>query len=484
MSPAEATGAGDFSDLEEGGVIIGLEVHCQLNLLESKLFCSCPLGYQDDPPNSHTCPVCLGLPGALPVINRRAVECAVMTGLALGCEIGEHTQFYRKNYYYPDLPRGFQISQYDYPVATGGMVTVESEGKSRKVRITRVHMEEDPGRLAYPGTIENSRYVMVDYNRSGVPLVEVVTEPDMRSPKEARAFVTKLRNIMEYMGFFDGGQEGALRVDANISLKGGMRSEVKNISSYKGVEKALQFEITRQRNLRRRGVAVIQETRHFDAANNITLSLRIKDVEQDYRYFPEPDLPPMNLDGWAEKLRGDLPELPDAKKERFVSQYGITEEHARSLTSDLAEANYFEAVAAEVEPRPASTWIADTLKGELNYRDRNFSTAFPAGQMVALLKLLKANEITEKGAVEVVRAMLDGAASVEGVIEERGLGVAKADFVSGAVADVISENEKAVADFREGKEEAFNYLVGQVMRKTRGQAKPDEVNRRLKEALG
>ena len=468
----------------EGDVIIGLEVHCQLNLLASKLFCQCPQGYQEDRPNSHTCPVCLGLPGALPVINRRAVECAVMVGLALGCEVAERTQFYRKNYYYPDLPRGFQISQYDYPVATGGKVIVESEGNVRVVRIRRVHMEEDPGRLVYPGTIDSSRYVMVDYNRSGVPLLEVVTEPDLRSPKEARALVTKLRTILEYLGFVDGGREGAMRVDANISLAGGKRTEVKNISSYKGVERALGFEITRQRNLRRRGATVVQETRHFDAAKNITISLRVKETEQDYRYFPEPDLPPMRLDGWAQRLRECLPELPDAKQARFVSQYRISAEHARSLTADLGVANYFEAVAAEVEHHLAATWIADVLKGELNYRDRGIASAFPPGQMAGLLSRLSSGSITDKGAVEVVRALLDGAASVEHVIVGRGLGVAESDAVSHAVAEAISEHPQAVADYRAGRAEALNYLVGQVMRKTRGQAPPDEVNRRLREALG
>jgi len=352
------------------------------------------------------------------------------------------------------------------------------------VRIRRVHMEEDPGRLVYPGTIENSRYVMVDYNRSGVPLLEVVTEPDLRSPKEARAFVTKLRTILEYLGFFDGGREGAMRVDANISLTGGKRTEVKNISSYKGVERALGFEITRQRNLRRRGVAVEQETRHFDASNNITVSLRTKETEQDYRYFPEPDLSPMRLDGWAQRLRGLLPELPDAKQARFVSQYRIAEEHACSLTADLGVANYFETVAARVEPRLAATWVADVLKGELNYRDRGIASAFPPDQMVELLERLAKGGITEKGAVELVRALLDGAASVEAVVAERRLGVTRGDAVSRAVQETIAEHPQAVADYRSGKAEALNFLVGQVMRKTRGQAPPDEVNRGLLEALG
>ncbi|MFZ2412314.1 MAG: Asp-tRNA(Asn)/Glu-tRNA(Gln) amidotransferase subunit GatB, partial [Candidatus Methanoperedens sp.] len=271
------------------GVKIGLEVHVQLNKLKTKVFCGCATDYHNDPPNSHVCPVCLGLPGALPVINKKAVEAAIKVGLALNCKIEEHTQFYRKNYYYPDLPKGFQITQYDFPISSGGYVMIEGEDGEHRVGITRAHMEEDPGRLVHEGTIDKSKYTLIDYNRSGMALLEVVSEPDMRSPKEARRYLDKLRNILEYLDVFDGNLEGALRVDANISIMGGQRAEIKNISSHKGAERALLYEIVRQKNVLRRGGVVVLETRHFDEAREITLSMRSKEEAHDYRYFPEPD---------------------------------------------------------------------------------------------------------------------------------------------------------------------------------------------------
>jgi hypothetical protein len=293
-------------------VIIGLEIHVQLNKLHSKLFCSCGLDYHNAPPNTHTCPVCLGLPGSLPVLNRSAVKSAIKVALAMNCEILPQTQFYRKNYYYPDLPKGFQVTQYDYPISVNGYLAIEGdEGHGvRRIRINRVHMEEDPGRLVHEGTIDRSKFTLVDYNRAGVPLLEIVTEPDLRSPKEARRFLNKLRNILEYLDVFDGDLDGAIRVDANISLAGGERAEVKNISSYKGAERALSFEIVRQRNVLRRGEVVVQETRHFDELRGVTVSMRTKETEHDYRYFPEPDLVPMRVMDWVPAIKETLPELP------------------------------------------------------------------------------------------------------------------------------------------------------------------------------
>ena len=351
-------------------VIIGLEIHVQLNRLQSKMFCGCSTAYHSSEPNTHTCPVCLGLPGSLPVINKKAVEYGIKVGLALNCKIEEETLFYRKNYYYPDLPKGFQISQYDYPLATKGHIMIlGDDGAERNIRINRAHMEEDPGRLVHAGTIDKAKYTMVDYNRCGMPLLEVVTEPDLSSPKEARAFLDKLKSILEYLDVFDGTQEGSMRVDANISLKGGDRSEVKNISGFKGVEKALSYEITRQKNLARRNIKVVQETRHFDELRNITVSIRSKVGAHDYRYFPECDLAVMRIASWVPAIRAALPELPDSKRERFVKQYGLADDHAKSITSEIKVANFYEAVAAKAAPKLAAVWIADVLKGELNYRD-------------------------------------------------------------------------------------------------------------------
>ncbi|MDI6888406.1 MAG: Asp-tRNA(Asn)/Glu-tRNA(Gln) amidotransferase subunit GatB [Methanocellales archaeon] len=462
-------------------VIIGLEVHVQLNKLNSKLFCGCSTKYHDSEPNTYTCPVCLGLPGALPVLNRAIVEAAIKVALALNCEIAEQTLFYRKNYYYPDLPKGFQISQYDYPIATNGKLVIEGDGE-RQIRIKRVHMEEDPARLVHKGPIERSKYSLIDYNRSGMPLLEVVTEPDLGSPKEARQFLNKLRNILEYLDVFDGSLEGALRVDANISLAGGARTEVKNISSYKGVEKALSFEIVRQKNLMRRGIKVVQETRHYDEARGVTISLRTKEEEKDYRYFPEPDLVPFKVKDKVAEIRKCLPELPDAKRRRFVKRYNISEHHAKVLTSELGLANFFENVAAKVGANQAATWIADVLKGELNYRDLDIS-AFSPEHMIQILHMLEEKNITEKGAVQVIRTLLDKGGTPAEIVKQKGLLKVDEDVIAKAVDEAIKENPAAVKDYHAGKNEALHFLVGQVMKKTSGKADPNVVNKLLREKL-
>ncbi|MEM2925476.1 MAG: Asp-tRNA(Asn)/Glu-tRNA(Gln) amidotransferase subunit GatB [Methanocellales archaeon] len=469
----------------EEEVIIGLEIHVQLNKLKSKLFCPCSTSYHSSPPNTHVCPVCLALPGSLPVINRKAVEYAIKVALALNCEILDQTLFYRKNYYYPDLPRGFQISQYDYPLAVNGRVVIDTDsGGERVVRIKRVHMEEDPGRLIHPGSIETARYVLIDYNRSGMPLLEIVTEPDIRSPKEAREFITKLRNILEYLDVFDGSLEGSLRVDANISLRGGARAEVKNISSYKGVERALTFEVTRQKNLVRRGIKVVQETRHFDEARGVTMSLRVKEEAEDYRYFPEPDLVPMRIREWIPEIKASLPELPSAKRQRFIEQYGIKDEHAKILTAEIRIANYFEEVAKHVDPKVSATWIADVLKGELNYRDLDISEVeFPPEYMIEILKKLLKKEITDAGAVEIIRTILDHGGTPSEVIEKKNLARIELKAIESAVQEVLKEQVKAVSDFKNGKQEALNYLVGQVLKKTKGRADPNEARALLLKEL-
>ncbi len=465
--------------LDETGVMIGLEIHVQLNKLNTKIFCGCPLDYHDDEPNTHTCPVCLGLPGSLPVINRKAVEYSIKVGLALSCSIEEHTQFYRKNYYYPDLPKGFQITQYDYPIASSGYINIEGEDGEVRIRINRAHMEEDPGRLVHEGgSIERSKYTLIDYNRSGVALLEIVTEPDIRSPKEARRFLDKLRNILGYLDVVDTTLEGSMRVDANISLAGGSRSEVKNISSHKGAERALLFEIVRQKNLLRRGGKVVQETRHFDEARGVTVSLRTKEEAHDYRYFPEADLVSLRVADWAPGIAKTLPELPDARRQRFVSQYGVTDDHAKSLTSEKQVADFYEQVAAEVDPKLAAVWIADVLKGELNYRDLGID-AFSSANMVQLVKLLAGDKITEQSGVEVIRMILDEGGTPDEVVAAKGLLKAGSDLVTAAVEEVISENPDAVEDYQNGKHEAVNFLMGQVMKKTKGRADAKEVRKMI-----
>ncbi len=476
---------------DETQVIVGLEVHCQLDT-KSKLFCGCSTDYRNDGPNTHVCPVCLGLPGTMPVLNKKAIEYAMRVAKALNCTVREESEFSRKNYFYPDLDKAYQITQYDKPLAEWGYLGIESdEGGEKRIRITRIHVEEDPGRLVHMGNAERGRYSLVDYNRAGIPLIEIVSEPDMRSPKEARKFLNKLRATLEYLSVFDSEKEGSLRVDANISLRGSERVEVKNITSYKGVEKALTFEVTRQKNAIRRGVRIERETRHFLEARGVTQSARSKEQEHDYRYFPEPDLRPLHVQSWVDGIV--LPELPDARRGRFMSQYGCSLNHARTLTGEWKLANFFESVVAP-DPKGlsalASTWIADTLIGELNYRDMPLDPVDPES-FTALLRILKDGTLTDKNGIEVLRVMLDQRLKKEktatpSAIVQR-LGLAKSAGDSGAVAAAVEEaidgNPKAIEDYRAGKAGALNFLVGQVMKNTRGKADPAELNRMLVESL-
>jgi aspartyl-tRNA(Asn)/glutamyl-tRNA(Gln) amidotransferase subunit B len=475
----------------EDQVIVGLEVHCQLDT-KSKLFCGCSTDYRSDGPNTHVCPVCLGLPGAMPVINRRAIEFAMRVAKALNCSVLEESEFSRKNYFYPDLDKAYQITQYDKPLAEGGYLEIEGdEGGERKIRLTRIHVEEDPGRLVHMGNAERGKYSLVDYNRAGIPLIEIVSEPDMRSPREARKFLNKLRATLEYLSVFDSEKEGSLRVDANISIRGSERVEVKNITSYKGVEKALLFEITRQKNLLRRGQKVDRETRHFLEARGVTQSARSKEQEHDYRYFPEPDLRPLRVRSWLENIV--LPELPDARRERFIAQYGCSLNHARTLTGELKLANFFEQVV-KADPKRlstlASTWIADTLIGELNYRGMSLDRVEPAA-ITGLLEILEKGLITDKSGIEVLRVMLDQRLKNESceppaaIVARLNLGKTTGDTgaITTAIEEAINENPRALEDYRAGKGGAINFLVGQVMKKTRGKADPGELNRLLTESL-
>ncbi len=467
-------------------VTIGLEVHVQLNKLKTKLFCSCPLNYHDSPPNTHVCPVCLGMPGAMPVLNREAVKAAIKVALALHAEVQPFTVFDRKNYFYPDLPKGFQISQYDRPLAVGGYVTIEIDGEEKKIALKRIHMEEDPGKLVYRGSITTAKYALVDYNRSGAPLLEIVTEPVMRSPKEARLFLNKLRIILEYLDVFDAELEGAMRVDANVSIAGGGRVEIKNISSFKGVERALTYEIMRQRNLIKMGRSVARETRHFDEAQNITVSLRSKEEEQDYRYFPEPDLVPVYTEDLLREVEGTLPEMPEKKRERLKAEYGISDSYAKVLVLDVKMADYFERVAKLVDAKLAASWVVDVLRGELNYRGWSFAKCFEVfspEEFARLLRYFDEERITEKGVVEVIRTKLDHGGSVEEIIERKGLFAIPKEEIMKYCKEAIEENPKAVQDYLSGKRQALNFLVGQVMKKTRGRADPAETAKMLAELL-
>jgi aspartyl-tRNA(Asn)/glutamyl-tRNA(Gln) amidotransferase subunit B len=481
-------------------VVIGLEVHVQLET-DTKIFCDCSTTpAADEEPNTRTCPVCLGLPGALPVCNEAAVEHAVRIGKAIDAEVAEETRFHRKNYYYPDLPKNFQISQYDAPICQDGELEIEVEDERRRIGIRRAHLEEDPGSLVHAGgSIDTADHTLVDYNRAGTPLLEIVTEPDFRSPAETRAFLAKLEEVLEYLDAFDSGRDGSLRVDANISmvpegeieddaisesaLEAANRTEVKNISSHRGAEKALAYEVTRQRNAIERGREVEQETRHWDESRGVTVSMRSKEEEKDYRYFREADLPPLRVRDWTETV--SIPELPDARRERFREEYGLGREAAAKLTSSREVADFYEAVAERFDPDLAATWVADDLLGELNYRDMSVTdVADRLDEVARLIELVDSGEITAKNAREtVLRTMLDEGLSPDEVVDREGLGTAGDEAVVAAVETAIEENPEAVADYRAGEADAINYLVGQVMGATGGSADPGDVNRLLRERL-
>ncbi len=497
MSTQGQTQGGTAADAY--AVVIGLEVHVQLET-DTKIFCGCSTEPAEEP-NTNVCPVCLGLPGALPVLNEAAVEAAIKVTKAIDGSIPDVTRFHRKNYYYPDLPKNFQITQYEDPICQDGELTVEHEGERRTIDIRRAHLEEDPGSMQHVGgSIDTAEYTRVDYNRAGTPLMEIVTEPDFRAPGEVRAFLAKLTEVLEYLDVFDAGRDGSLRVDANISLveadavdadgdvdpaalETANRTEVKNISSHKGAEKALAYEVTRQRNALERGRAIDQETRHWDEAKGITVSMRSKEEEKDYRYFEEPDIPPLSVADWTEDI--EIPELPDARRERFTAEYDLSAEAAEKLTVTREVADFYEAIASDFDPALAARWIADTLLGELNYRDMTMADIDDRlGEIRRLIELVDEEAITEKNAHEVVlRTMLDEGVDPDTVVEREDLGKTDTGAVEAAVRTAIEEHPEAVADYHAGDDGAINYLVGQVMQATGGSADPGEVNALLREAL-
>lgn len=470
--------------------LIGLEVHCQLTCLRTKLFCDCSADYRDKGPNTALCPVCLGLPGSLPVLNKRAVELAVMVASALNCKVPSLTVFYRKNYFYPDMPKNFQISQYDraggIAIAHNGQVTFKFNRQPKLVHIRRIQLEEDPGRLYYPGTIDSSPYALVDYNRAGIALLEIVTEPEFHSPQEARIFLQRLRSVLEHLGVSDGTLEGSMRCDANISTHGGNRIEIKNISSFKEVERALNFEITRQNDLVRKGVTIKMETRHWDDARRITVALRTKEEEQDYRYFPEPDLVPVKLDeNFTKHIIASMPELPDARRNRLIREYGIPEYDAEVLTSDRAFADFFERCAIGYDnPKNISNWLMGDVLQILHSLELeiNQSKATPEN-LVEMLTLIDHGAISGKIAKKILWEMFKTGKPPTVLVKEQGMvKIGDANELKEFVSKVFRENTEAVNDAL-ADEKAVHFLVGKLMALTRGRADPELANRLIQDEL-
>ena len=480
--------------------VIGLEVHCQLRT-QSKMFCRCPADYASAEPNTFVCPLCLGMPGTLPVINRTAVEWTIRTALALNMTIPELSKFDRKNYPYPDLMKGYQISQYDMPLSEGGWMDVETEDLGqRRIGITRVHLEEDTARLLHRENEAGERYSLVDVNRSGVPLMEIVSEPDMRSPDEARVYLVQLRQILRYLGVSTADMEkGSFRCDANVSLRPvgadeyGAKVEIKNMNSFRGVHSALEHEVVRQAAVLRAGGMIDQETRGWDEDRQITLSQRSKEEAHDYRYFPEPDLPPLSITREAvERIRGELPELPDQRVARFQSEYGLGEFEANLLTEEPARADYFDAAVAALDDpsnaREAANWITGDLFAQINkdlaHPELDAQPITPT-HIADLVGLIVGGDISRSQARTVFEAMYETGDTPATVVKAKGLTqISGEDALSPIIQQVIADNDSAVDDYRSGKEAALKYLVGQVMRHSRGQANPQQASELLVAALG
>ena len=473
--------------------VIGLEVHTELQT-KTKIFCSCRTSFGADP-NTNVCPVCLGLPGVLPVLNKKVLEYAVRAGLALNCEISRFSKFDRKNYYYPDLPKNFQTSQFDLPICEHGYLDVEVEGEKRRIRITRAHMEEDAGKLVHHGTsITDSDYSLVDYNRTGTPLLEIVSEPDMRSAKEAVAYMEKMRAILQYVGISDCRmEEGSLRCDANVSVRPvgqkelGTKTEIKNINSYKGVERAIEYEAMRQAELLEDGGKVVQETRTWDEKEGVTKSMRTKEEANDYRYFPEPDLVPFTVsDEYIENIRKSLPELPDARKERYMKEFGLSSEDAVFMTNDKATADYFEAaVDAGADPKACVNWLMGEFASQLSTDGIEIAKApVSAENLAALLKLISKGTISGKIAKKVFATMWKEGGNPEEIVKAQGLvQISDTAELSKLVDEVVGKNPKAVEDFKAGKKKAVGALVGQIMKATKGKANPRVINELLNKKL-
>jgi aspartyl-tRNA(Asn)/glutamyl-tRNA(Gln) amidotransferase subunit B len=472
--------------------VIGLEVHVQL-LTRTKIFCGCSTRF-GDPPNTNVCSVCLGLPGTLPVLNKRAVEMAMRAALALNCTVHDHSRFARKNYFYPDLPKGYQISQYELPLATAGWLEVEVAGAKKRIGITRLHLEEDAAKNLHEGFSQSATKAYIDYNRCGTPLSEIVSEPDMRTPEEAYAYLTTLRQILLYTGVSDCNmEEGSLRCDANVSLRPrgakefGTKVEVKNLNSFRHLQKALKYEIDRQREVLDRGERVSQETRHWNQTEDVTVPMRSKEKAHDYRYFPEPDLLPIHVSlAWRDEVLRSLPELPEAKRTRFVSTYGVTPYDAEVLTTTEALADYFESVVKAGAPaKAAANWMqTELLRGlKESAKEITASPVSPAA-LAELVKLVDSGKITATIGKKVFTTMFESGRTAPEIVAAEGLGAHVGDnAIEQAAREIIAKDPANVAKFKSGNEGVFKFFVGQVMKATRGQANPQAVNDILRKLL-
>jgi aspartyl-tRNA(Asn)/glutamyl-tRNA(Gln) amidotransferase subunit B len=469
--------------------VIGLEIHAQL-ATQSKIFCSCSTQF-GKPPNESTCPVCLGLPGALPVLNRRVAEFAIRLGLATHCTIRLDSQFARKNYFYPDLPKAYQISQFDRPICENGWLDIEVEGQTRRIRITRIHMEEDAGKLVHEDDGDSS---FVDLNRAGVPLLEIVSEPDLRTPEEAKAYMEKMHSVVTYLGISEGDMEkGHFRCDANVSLrpigqeKFGTRTETKNLNSFRFVQQAITYEIARQTEDLLDGKRIVQETRLWDSIKKNTYSMRSKEEAHDYRYFPDPDLPVVRISAdFVEQIRSQLPELPDAKKQRFMESFGLSTYDADVLVADKQVAEYFEeVVAAKADPKLVCNWISGELMRIMNENKVDIrNVGIPAESLASLIQFLQEGSISGKIAKTVFEEMVQSAKDPATIIEVRGLKqVSDEGALRGLLETLLNNNPKQVEQYRAGKTQIKGFFVGQVMKETKGQANPQIVNQLLEELL-
>jgi aspartyl-tRNA(Asn)/glutamyl-tRNA(Gln) amidotransferase subunit B len=472
--------------------VIGLEIHVELKT-RSKIFCSCSNEFGAEP-NTNVCPICSGFPGMLPVLNQQVVEYAIKAGLALNCEIADYCKFDRKNYFYPDLPKAYQISQFDLPICKKGYLDIEVDGVKKRIGITRAHLEEDAGKLVHQGTISSTPFSLVDFNRSGVPLLEIVSEPDLRSSKEARAYMEKLRSLLLFAGVSDCKmEEGSLRCDANVSVRPygqktlGTRTEIKNLNSFRAVEKAIDFEVQRHIEAIEDGEELIQETRTWEEDQQITRSMRSKEEAHDYRYFPDPDLPPLRISReWVNDLRLSMPEMPEQARERIMDQFGLSAYDAGLLTLSPDLLAFFdECTHYYHDGKIIANWMMGEMSKLLNQKNLDIGQCrIRPAHMAEMLNLIDQGRISGKMAKEVFQVMFDTGSSPEAIIKERGMEqISDEATLEKIILEVIANNPGAVEDYRNGKKKATGFLVGQVMQATRGQANPALVNQILARKL-